>query len=378
MTSANGTRQSTNDAFIRSIRYKRKNLTIKTEAYVTKLLVDSKTKRVIGVEYASTTKNNQTKLNLVFTKKEVIVSAGTINSPKILMLSGIGPREELNKHRINVISNLSVGRNLQDHVSMHGLIIALNFTSTRKTNSMKEKDISRYEKTHSGPLSAVGTTSCGVFLQTTFQHENSVPDIQIINLGGNQEDILNNPQEFIDLAVESLVYYDAVNIHPILLSPKSRGFILLNDSDPLWASPLIYPGYFTNHSDLDVLVEAVEIALKLFDTELFKKNDFRLMDKPLPACRQFEFGVRNYWKCMMMEYTASVYHPVGTCKMGPKSDPDAVVDERLRVYGVDGLRVVDASIMPKIVRGNTNAPTIMIGEKTSDMIKEEWSFGKKG
>ena len=100
----------------------------------------------------------------------------------------------------------------------------------------------------------------------------------------------------------------------------------------------------------------MEIALNLFNTESFKKNDFRLIDKPFPACRQFEFGDRDYWKCMMMEYTTTIFHLVGTCKMAPKSD---------------------TSIMPKIVRGNTNAPTLMIAEKASDMIKEEWLFDKK-
>ena len=191
-----------------------------------------------------------------------------------------------------------------------------------------------------------------------------MPDIQTVNLARNQEDILNNSQEFIELAVESLVYYNVINIHPLLLSRKSRGFILL--SDPLWASHLIYLRYFTNRSDLDVLVKGTEIALKLFDTKMFKKTDFSLMDEPLPACRQFKFGNRDYWKCVTMEYTTTIFHPVGTCKMEPKSDPDSVVDERLRVHGVEGLRVV-----PKTVRGDINAPTIMIAEKASDMIKEE-------
>ena len=368
-TSANGRRQSTNNAFLRPIRRKRRNLTVKTEAYVTKLLVNYNTNHVIGVEYTSA--NNRIKLNTVFAKKEVILSAGSVNSPKILMLSGIGPREELEKYGIQVISNLSVGRNVQDHVGMYGLVTAINFTSTSQNISIIE-DISTYEKTHRGPLSAIGTTTVAAFLQTMFQHEHGVPDIQILSLASSQRDFLNNPELFFDTVVEPLSYYDAISISPLLLSPKSRGFILLNESDPLWAPPLIYPKYFSNSNDLDVLVEGVEIVLKLFDTESFKKNDFTLINKTLSPCRQFKFGERDYWKCVMMEYTATLFHLVGTCKMGPKSDPEAVVNERLKVYGVDHLRVVDSSIMPKIVRGNTNAATIMIAEKASDMIKEEW------
>ncbi|KAF3430485.1 hypothetical protein E2986_06927, partial [Frieseomelitta varia] len=350
-TSANGTRQSTNKAFIQPIRCSRKNLTIKTESYVTKLLIDSKTKRVTGVEYTS--RNNRTKLNTVVVKKEVILSAGSINSPKILMLSGIGPAEELEKYGIQVISNLSVGRNLQDHVMTTGLVIGLNFISTYENISMMEEDLSYYSETHRGPLSAAGIVGFCAFAQTSYQHENGVPDIQFLFRGSSLEDFLNDPVEAYDTSISPLSYYNSINILPILLSPKSRGFILLN-------------------GNLDVLTEGVEIALKLFDTKSFKKYDFRLIDKPLPGCEEFEFGERDYWKCVIMEYTGTIYHPVGTCKMGPKSDPEAVVDERLKIYGIDGLRVVDASIMPKIVRGNTNAPTIMIAEKASDMIKEDW------
>ncbi|XP_043270245.1 glucose dehydrogenase [FAD, quinone]-like [Venturia canescens] len=369
-TSIHGMRQSTNGAFVRPVRHKRINLEIVTEAHVTRLVIDPRTRKTTGVEY---TLGKTGVFVTASASKEVILSAGAINSPKILMLSGIGPAEDLLDLGIPLLYDSAVGHNLQDHVTMDGLVIGLkNDSATSVDYEQMLQDVYKYKLTKMGPLSATGTLTCTAFAKTFYESSPERPDIQYHFDPVNTDDFYADPGGLVETNIYPTAYYNGITVRPVLLGPRSRGFVKLNDTDPLWGAPLIQPNYWTAYPDLLAMIDGIQIALELFQTNAFRYHNFRLIEDPLPACRAHRFASRAYWACVLMEYTATIFHPVGTCKMGPVTDRRAVVDPRLRVYGVAGLRVVDASVMPTIVRGNTNAPTIMIAEKASDFIKSQW------
>ena len=294
-------------------------------------------------------------------KKEVIVSGGTINSPQLLMLSGIGPAEDLQKLGIKVIQNLPVGGNLRDHVACTGIIILLNKTITNKSDKEKTADLNQYLEKYNGPLSAVGSLVVTVFSKTKYEENEQAPDAQFIFLG-------TNPPA---AGLQPLAYYDQILIKTTLLTPKSKGYIKLNNTDPVWGKPSIYPGYFKGDFDVTRTLEIIRSSLQLFNTKTFRENGYKLDSVPKAPCDNMTFNSDKYWICMLRNYADPINHQVGTCKMGPREDSEAVVDPRLKVYGIKGLRVADASIMPLVPRGNTMAGTVMIGEKVSDMIKED-------
>ncbi|XP_043479649.1 glucose dehydrogenase [FAD, quinone]-like [Leptopilina heterotoma] len=356
-TSNNGSRASTNVAFLRHIRTKRHNLIIRTNTRVVKIIID-KGKRANGVEITSLETGAT---DIITAKKEVILSAGAIESPKLLMLSGIGPKDDLEKHGINVVQNLSVGHNLQDHVTYTGVRYKLREDEPLYNPDCptRQKHLNQYLKFKRGPFSSIGIIHATAYLQT--------PNVQ--NSLGSNIQILFRPNV---TSQDSCMYYDNFDQRIVLLLPKSTGYVKLNETDPVWGEPLIDFKYFSNSADLDQLMEGNRVGLKMIDTRAISESIFEFDRTPLPGCEQHEFNSDDYWRCSAMHYTVSMFHPTGTCKMGLKNDSEAVVDARLRVYGVKGLRVADASIMPLIVRANPQATVMMIAEKASDMIKEDW------
>ncbi|KAL1129800.1 hypothetical protein AAG570_012744 [Ranatra chinensis] len=348
-TMRRGMRVSSAKAFLNPVRL-RKNLNVALWSHVTKLLIDPITRRAYGVEFI---RGGVKKT--VIANKEVILAAGAVGSPQLLMLSGIGPKAHLQQKNIPVlVDSPGVGGNVMDHIAVGGIAFLVDYPiSLVLQRAFNLNSALRYAISGEGPLtSSVGLEAVG-FITTKY---------------GNASD---DCDKFYNEVFAEINNRDVFGVFPMMLRPKSRGVIRLRSNNPL-QYPLIYPNYLTHPDDVKVLREGVKAGLALGQTAAMKRFGARYWDKPLPGCKQFAPYTDEYWDCYVRQYTMTIYHMSGSCKMGPSTDPYAVVDPQLRVHGIDGLRVIDASIMPTITNGNINAPVIMIAEKGADMIKYYW------
>ncbi|MDC1302432.1 choline dehydrogenase [Pelagibacterales bacterium] len=342
----NGKRESTGQSFIKPV-LDRKNLTISKMSVTKKLLF--KGNKCIGLEYIK----NKT-VHSVFAEREVMVCGGAINSPQLLQLSGIGRGDYIKKWGLNVVADLpGVGENLQDHLD-----ILSHYECTQPVTDARHMMgpfgwgfikqaliLTQWGLMRSGPGNDIGLAALS-FMKT--EENLDLPDIQMHFIGALLKDHGKTKPD-----------QHCFSNHVCVLRPESRGYIALKSLDPN-VQPLIQPNYLSAQKDLDVMVKGVKMSREVINQKAF--DQYRGAELNPGPDVQTDKEIEEFVRAN----AETIYHPVGTCKMG--SDEFAVVDDKLRVRGVENLRVVDASVMPTLIGGNTNAPTIMIADKISDHI----------
>lgn len=346
LTTRNGRRCSAAVAYLKPAK-KRPNLRIVTRALVTRIEMDGT--RVTGVTYTDAAGRSQT----VTAAREVILCGGAINSPHVLMLSGIGDPEQLQAHGITPRHALpGVGKNLQDHLQARLVYKCNEPTLNDEVRSLvnQARIALKYALFRAGPMTMAASLATG-FLKT--RPDIATPDIQF------------HVQPWsADSPGEGVHPFSAFTMSVCQLRPESRGEIRLAGPDPR-TYPTIHPNYLSTETDCATITEGVKIARRIARADPLAGKIAEEFRPPADLDMDDDAGTLDWAR----NNSVSIYHPTGTCKMG--SDPMAVVDARLRVHGLSGLRVADCSIMPEIVSGNTNAPAIMIGEKLSDLVRED-------
>lgn len=377
-TLRNGKRCSAEKAFLRPIR-RRANLRILTKARVTKVLIDPKTKQAYGVEYS---RNRLYHKALV--RKEVILSAGAFNSPQLLMLSGIGPKQHLDELGIRVLHNLPVGKKLYDHLTFTGLTFTVNQSIVMLQSDLYvPKYALEFFTNNSGPLTTLGGVEALAYVRTSISKHPSktYPDMELIFVSGHfstdqgqfYRKTFRVTDELYNAIWKQLENSHVLTIFPMLVHPKSYGFLKLKSKNPFhW--PKFYGNFLTHPDDVKTFIESIRIAQNIvLKTKAFQKYGAQLVTTPIPGCKKYRFDSDQYWECALRHLSTTLHHQVATCKMGPQHDPEAVVNHKLQVYGVKNLRVADTSVIPIPLTAHTNVPAFMVGEKAADLIKEEWS-----
>ena len=343
LTTRNGRRCSSAVAFLNPAR-KRPNLKIITNAQVQRVVLDGK--KATGVTYLDKSGQEHT----VNARRDIVLSSGAINSPQLLMLSGIGDTDQLTENGITPLYKLDgVGKGLQDHLQARLVFKCKEPTLNDEVRSLvnQAKIAAKYALFRSGPMTMAASLATGFFKT---RPDVGTPDVQF------------HVQPWsADSPGEGVHPFSAFTMSVCQLRPESRGEIRLNGPNPM-DYPKIIPNYLSTENDCRTIVEGVNIARRIgkhapLDSKI--SEEFR----PTKDLAMDDYEGTLDW---VRNHTASIYHPTGTCKMGQGTD--AVVDSKLKVHGIKGLRVADCSIMPEIVSGNTNAPAIMIGEKCAQMM----------
>ena len=339
-------RCSAADAFIKPIK-KNNKLTIKTNSMVVKLLFDKK--KVIGVEYIE-----KNKLKKIYCNNEVILTSGSFQTPKILMLSGIGPENELKKHQINILKKLEgVGKNLQDHFEVPVVASTKSGYGYYKQDKGLKKYINglQYLLFNSGPVMSNGCESVAYYNPVNDKNASCVQLFCVM-------------QMYLDQDIKDIKPDHGITINSNLLRPKSKGSVKLktNNFNDL---PLIDSNYLSNENDIEIMIESLNFAKKVIRT------------KPLSDIVKEEILPGNHItnKYDLVKHCKKTvktgWHPIGTCKMGTENDKLSVVTPDLKVKEIENLRIFDASVMPNIISGNTNAPTLALADRAVDVMQNK-------
>jgi choline dehydrogenase-like flavoprotein len=343
VTQKNGERGSVAKAYL-TPNLGRSNLTVMTGAHTTRVLMEGE--RAVGVEVRVDGAVQQLKA-----RREVLLSAGALQSPQLLMLSGIGPGAQLQKHGIAVVHDApGVGANLHDHVDVvqvvdtPGLSELFGLSLPGAVNALR--GIFEWRRARTGMLTT-NFAEAGGFIKS--HPDEALPDLQLHFVIGKLIDHGRKPS-----------FGHGYSCHVCLLRPKSRGALTLASSDP-FAAPLIDPNFLGERDDLVKMVRGFRLMRAILGQPALA--GYRGRELPASAVAQTDAQIEEF----IRGHADTIYHPVGTCRMG--TGPRDVVDTQLRVHGVQGLRVIDASIMPSIIGGNTNAPVVAIAEKAVDLIR---------
>ncbi|XP_025835780.1 glucose dehydrogenase [FAD, quinone]-like [Agrilus planipennis] len=340
----NGRRNSGDSAFLSPVE-RRTNLKLQINSLVTKLLIKGNTVR--GVEFISGNKKYR-----AYARIEVILSAGSFQSPQILMLSGIGPKSELSKHNISVKLDLPVGLNLRDQ---HQTTI-IGWTNISVPVTPREA-IAQYLRTV-GPLTITQGMQLATFCNTSYS------PVELVTIVYNRLGMINGSLSYVITRATAFAHL------LMFLHPKSVGSVQLASDDPL-QHPIINPNYLQYEEEVETIVEGAQFLMKILENEEFRKYNLTMTRDP--NCRNFTFNSKDYWRCVARCSGEPGNHPSGTCIMGV-SPKDSVVNERLLVHGMKNLRVVDASVIPVNLNGHMYATAYMIAEKAADFIKQDYGI----
>lgn len=334
------------------------NKYVLSNALVEKLIYDGNTVRGVSFILGNRMRKN------IYAKRGVILSAGTYNTPKILQISGIGPESLLKMLGIPVKKNLPVGRNLQDHVTTGLDLVYFNKSvSVCALDMINPYNTIQYFLNGKGALTAPGCEALG-FIST---QNKTTADIQFMVLPAgvatDRGSIFKNNFALSDSIWDN--YFSksfdkyVVTILPVLLHPKSKGFVYINSKDAN-APPLINPNFFSHKEDIDILIQGVKKVIEFIETDSMKSIGTHLNLNKFPGCEDFEMFSDQYLECYVRHLTLTVFHPVGTCAMGLTSSTNSVVDTSFKVLGINKLFVVDASVLPTLPSGNINAAVSMM------------------